>query len=87
METSWDKDGVGAWIRTFAGGTVRVSFAVWIRDVDGSGYFDDLEAVYEEGERVLAGPLPGIQRSSLASHLAETGRTEEGEDEFVALRK
>ncbi|MFJ5934455.1 hypothetical protein [Streptomyces sp. NPDC093071] len=87
VETSWDKDGVGAWIRTFGGGAVCVSFAVWIRDVDASGYFDDLEAVYEEGERVLAGLLPGIERSSFAGHLAEAGRTEEDEDEFVALRK
>jgi hypothetical protein len=33
---------------------VRVPFAVWIRDVDESCYVDDLDAVYEQGERVLA---------------------------------
>lgn len=87
VETSWDKDGVGAWIRTSGGGTVSVSFAVWIRDVDESGYFDDLEAVYEEGERVLAGFLPAIERSSFAGRLAEAGRTAEDEDEFIALRR
>ncbi len=32
-------DGVSAWIQTFDDGTVCVSFAVWIRDVDASGYF------------------------------------------------
>ncbi|WP_348538885.1 hypothetical protein [Streptomyces atroolivaceus] len=53
METSWDKDGVGGWIQTSGGGAVRVSFAVWIRDVDESGYFDDVEAVYEQGEQAL----------------------------------
>ncbi|MER5736504.1 MULTISPECIES: hypothetical protein [unclassified Streptomyces] len=87
VETSWDKDGVGAWIRTFSSGTVTVSFTVWIRDVDESGYFDDLEAVYEEGERALAAFLPEIEDSPLAGHLAEAGRTAEDEDEFIALRK
>ncbi|MFJ6518089.1 hypothetical protein ACIQJ4_07480 [Streptomyces filamentosus] len=81
VETSWDADGTGAWIRTFGSGAVEVSFAVWIRDVDESGYFDDLEAVYEEGERVLAGLLPEIERSSFACRLAEAGRAAEGEDE------
>lgn len=51
VETSWDKGSIGAWIQTFTSGTVSVSFAVWIRDVDESGYFDDLEAVYEEGSK------------------------------------
>ncbi|WP_051716111.1 hypothetical protein [Streptomyces bikiniensis] len=101
VETSWDKDGVGAWIRTSGGGVVSVSFAVWIRDVDESGYFDDVEAVHEEGERVLAGFLPEIEGSSFAGRLAEVGRTakdgdgDEGEgggedgdeDEFVALKR
>ncbi|MFJ7128787.1 hypothetical protein [Streptomyces sp. NPDC098101] len=72
---------------TSVGGTVCVSFAVWIRDVDASGYFDDLEAVYEEGERVLAGLLPGIERSSFAGRLVEAERTAEDEDEFIALGK
>ncbi|MFD4747659.1 hypothetical protein ACFWOS_19670 [Streptomyces rubiginosohelvolus] len=63
VETSWDKDGVSAWIQTFGDGEVCVSFAVWIRDVDASGYFDDLDAVYEQGERVLAGFLPEIEGS------------------------
>ncbi|MFC9947849.1 hypothetical protein [Streptomyces pratensis] len=47
VEASWDKGRIGAWIQTFTSGAVSVSFAVWIRDVDESGYFDDLEAVYE----------------------------------------
>lgn len=81
VETSWDADGTGAWIRTSGSGAVDVSFAVWIRDVDESGYFDDLDAVYEEGERVLAGLLPEIERSSFAGRLAEAGRATEGEDE------
>ncbi|MFB8036883.1 hypothetical protein ACFC5Z_28905 [Streptomyces sp. NPDC056004] len=51
VEASWDKDGVGGWIQTFGGGVVCVSFYVWIRDVDESGYFDDLDAVYEQGSR------------------------------------
>lgn len=51
VETSWDKDGVGGWIQTFSSGAVSVNFYVWIRDVDESGYFDDLDAVYEEGSR------------------------------------
>lgn len=87
VETSWDTDGVGAWIHTFGGGTVRVSFAVWIRDVDESGYFDDLEAVYEEGERALADLLPEIERSPFADRLTEAERTPEDQDEFIALRK
>ncbi|WP_037709559.1 hypothetical protein [Streptomyces griseus] len=79
VETSWDADGAGAWIRTSGAGTVAVSFAVWIRDADESGCFDDLEAVYEEGERVLAGFLPEIERSSFAGRLDGAGRTPEGE--------
>lgn len=66
VETSWDKGGVGGWIQTFGGGAVSVSFFVWIRDVDESGYFDDLDAVYEQGEQVLADFLPEIEESPLA---------------------
>ncbi|MFJ3929888.1 hypothetical protein [Streptomyces sp. NPDC090029] len=87
VETSWDKDGIGAWIRTFSSGTVTVSFTVWIRDVDASGYFDDVEAVYEEGEQALARFLPEIENSALAAHLAEAEQTADDEDEFIALRK
>ncbi|MFJ8128403.1 hypothetical protein [Streptomyces hydrogenans] len=87
VETSWDKDGVGAWIQTFSSGTVTVSFAVWIRDVDESGYFDDVEAVYEEAERVLDGFLPEIEGSPLAAHLTEAEQTAEDKDEFIALKK
>ncbi|MET9552517.1 hypothetical protein [Streptomyces sp. NPDC006645] len=93
VETSWDKDGVQGWIQAFGDGAVHVSFAVWIRDVDASGYFDDLDAVYDEGERVLARFLPEIEESPLAGHLAEAGRTAadaerewEGDD-FIAVRK
>ncbi|MDQ0983098.1 hypothetical protein [Streptomyces sp. V2I9] len=50
VETSWDEDGAGGWSQTFEDGTVRVSFAVEVRDVDASGYFDDLDAVYEQPE-------------------------------------
>ncbi|MFJ6405458.1 hypothetical protein ACIQK9_08005 [Streptomyces hydrogenans] len=87
VETSWDKDGVGAWIQTFSSGTVTVSFAVWIRDVDESGYFDDLDAVYEEAERVLDGFLPEIEGSPLAARLTEAEQTAEDKDEFIALKK
>lgn len=87
VETSWDKDGTGAWIRTFDSGTVTVSFAVRIRDVDESGYFDDVEAVYEEGERALADLLPEIEHSSFAGHLTEAEQTAEDEEEFIALKK
>ncbi|MGW4053415.1 hypothetical protein ACWENA_21545 [Streptomyces sp. NPDC004779] len=86
-ETSWDKDGAGAWIRTSSSGTVTVSFTVWTRDVDESGYFDDLDAVYEEGERALADVLPVIERSSLAGHLVEAELTAEDKDEFIAVKK
>ena len=65
METSWDKGSVGGWIRTFGGGAVSVSFFVRIRDVDESGYFDDLDAVYAQGERALADFLPEIEESPL----------------------
>ncbi len=66
METSWDKNAVGGWIQTLGDGVVRVSFFVWFRDVDASGYFDDLDAVYEEGEQALADFLPEIEESPLA---------------------
>ncbi|MGP3634903.1 hypothetical protein ACTU45_16275 [Streptomyces sp. 24-1644] len=87
VETSWDKDGVGGWIQTFGCGAVSVSFAVWIRDVDESGYFDDLEAVYEQGERALADFLPEIEESSLAGHLVEAQQTAADRDEFIAVKK
>ncbi|MEV4333396.1 hypothetical protein AB0K02_23110 [Streptomyces sp. NPDC049597] len=87
VETSWRKDGVRGWIQTFRSGAVRVSFAVWIRDVDESGYFDDLEAVYEEGERALAAFLPEIEQSPLAGHLTEAEQTAADKDEFIAVRK
>jgi hypothetical protein len=87
VETSWHKDGVRGWTQAFSNGAVRVSFAVWIRDVDESGYFDDLDSVYEEGERVLAGLLPEIEQSPLADHLAEAEKTTADKDEFIAVRK
>ncbi|MET7644346.1 hypothetical protein ABZS83_11985 [Streptomyces sp. NPDC005426] len=86
VETSWDKDGVGGWIQTFGGGSVVVSFAVWIRDV-ASGYFDDLDAVYEQGEQALADFLRAIEQSSLAAHLVEAEQTTADGDEFIAVRK
>ncbi|MFJ8864875.1 hypothetical protein ACIRD6_03840 [Streptomyces sp. NPDC102473] len=87
VETSWDKDGVGGWIQTSSGRAVSVSFAFWIRDVDESGYFDDLEAVYEQAEHVLAGFLPEIENSSLAGHLVEYELTAADKDEFIRVRK
>ncbi|WP_335937606.1 hypothetical protein [Streptomyces sp. PTD5-9] len=87
VETSWDKEGVGGWIQTFTSGAVSVSFAVWIRDVDESGYFDDLEAVYEQGEQALAAFLPEIEESSLARHLVEAEQTAADKDEFIAVKK
>ncbi|WP_405928229.1 hypothetical protein OG554_06900 [Streptomyces griseus] len=87
VETSWDKGGVGGWIRTFGGGAVSVSFFVWIRDVDESGYFDDLDAVYAQGERALADFLPEIEESPLAGHLIEAEQTEADRDEFIAVKK
>jgi hypothetical protein len=87
VETSWHKDGIRGWTQAFSSGAVRVSFAVWIRDVDESGYFDDLDSVYEEGERVLAGLLPEIEQSPLADHLTEAEQTAADKDEFIAVRK
>ncbi|MFJ5888156.1 hypothetical protein [Streptomyces californicus] len=87
VETSWDKNAVGGWIQTLGGGVVRVSFFVWFRDVDASGYFDDLDAVYEEGEQALADFLPEIEESPLAGRLVEAEQTEADRDEFVKLKK
>ncbi|MET8828026.1 hypothetical protein ABZX40_21510 [Streptomyces sp. NPDC004610] len=87
VETSWRKDGVRGWIQTFRDGAVRVSFAVWIRDVDDSGYFDDLDAVYDEGGQALAAFLPEIEGSPLAAHLTEAEQTSEDKDEFITVRK
>ncbi|WP_457456571.1 hypothetical protein [Streptomyces sp. TE5632] len=87
VETSWRKDGIRGWIQKFRSGAVRVSFAVWIRDVDESGYFDDLDAVYEQGEQALAAFLPEIENSPLAGHLDEAELTTMDQDEFIAARK
>nr|WP_108955491.1 hypothetical protein [Streptomyces fragilis] len=87
VPTGWGKDGVRASILPFGDGAIDVSFAVWIRDVDASGYFDDLDAVYEEGERVLAAVVRRIERSPLARRLLPTGQEATGEDEYIALRR
>lgn len=87
VETFWRKDGIRGWTQKFRSGAVRTSFAVWIRDVDESGYFDDLDAVYEQGEQELATFLPEIENSPLAGHLAQTDLTDADKDEFVAARK
>ncbi|MEV6263387.1 hypothetical protein AB0M42_21905 [Streptomyces sp. NPDC051784] len=87
VETSWDKGSIGAWIQTFSGGTVSVSFVVWSRGVDESGYFDDLEAVYEQGERALADFLPEIEESPLAGQLIKAEPTEADRDEFMTVKK
>lgn len=65
VETSWERNGIRGWTQTFGGGAVIVSFTVWIRDVDESGYFDDLDAVYEQGKQALASFLPEIEESAL----------------------
>ncbi|GAA1336911.1 hypothetical protein GCM10009647_079600 [Streptomyces sanglieri] len=87
VETSWDKGSVGGWIQTFSSGAVSVKFYVWIRDVDESGYFDDVDAVYEQGKQALADFLPEIEESSLARHLVEAEQTAAGRDEFVVVKK
>ncbi|WP_256105309.1 hypothetical protein [Streptomyces sp. ODS05-4] len=87
LETSWQKDGVRGWLQRFRNGAVRVSFAVWVRDVDESGHFDDLDAVYEEGERALAAFLPEIEDSPFASKLVDAEQTAADRDEFIAVRK
>ncbi|WP_030591621.1 hypothetical protein [Streptomyces anulatus] len=87
VERSWDKGSVGGWIQTFGGGAVSVSFFVWIRDVDESGYFDDVEAVYAQGEQALADFLPEIEESPLAGHLVEAEQTDADRDEFIKLKK
>ncbi|MGW5973559.1 hypothetical protein [Streptomyces sp. NPDC055186] len=87
VETSWRKDDIRGWIQKFRSGAVRVSFAVWIRDVDESGYFDDLDAVYEQGEQALAAFLPEIENSPLAGHLDEAELTTMDQDEFIAARE
>ncbi|MFH8520635.1 zinc ribbon domain-containing protein [Streptomyces gelaticus] len=54
----------------------------------GSGsQFDDVEAVYEQGEQALAGFLPEIEESTLAGHLAEAEQTAEDRDEFIKVKK
>ncbi|MET8746049.1 hypothetical protein [Streptomyces sp. NPDC004728] len=87
VETSWDKGSVGGWIQTFSSGEVSVKFYVWIRDVDESGYFDDVDAVYEQGKQALADFLPEIEESSLARHLVEAEQTAADKDEFIAVKK
>ncbi|MFE2292990.1 hypothetical protein [Streptomyces sp. NPDC059452] len=87
VETSWAKNGVGGWIRKSGDGAVSVSFAVWIRDVDASGYFDDVEAAYEQGEQALADFLPEIEGSPLAGHLVAAEQTAADEDEFIRVKK
>ncbi|MFD7232618.1 hypothetical protein [Streptomyces sp. NPDC059881] len=87
MESSWCKDGIRCWTQTFRSEAVRVSFAVWIRDVDESGCFDDLDAVHEQGERVLAEFLPEVEDSPLACNLAEAEQTAADRDEFIVVRK
>ncbi|MFF8955073.1 hypothetical protein [Streptomyces sp. NPDC014894] len=88
FETSWDKDGIGGWVHPHDGG-VRVEFTVWMRnaDDDGTGYFEDAEAVYEEGEQALSAFLPEILSSSLADGLVEAEGTADDTDEFIAFRK
>jgi hypothetical protein len=87
VETSWRKDGTQGWIQKFHSGSVCVSFAVWVRDVDESDYFDDLDAVYEQGEQELARFLPEIENSPLVDHLAEAELTAMDKDEFIAAHK
>ncbi|MFD4370084.1 hypothetical protein [Streptomyces sp. NPDC058486] len=55
--------------------------------MDARGYFDDLDSVYEEGERALADFVPEIERSPLAGDLVEAEQTTEDKDEFIAVKK
>ncbi|MFB7215930.1 hypothetical protein [Streptomyces sp. NPDC056255] len=87
VETSWERNGIRGWTQTLEGEAVIVSFTVWIRDVDESGYFDDLDAVYEQGEQALADFLPEIEGSSLADDLVEGEQTAADKDEFIAVKK
>lgn len=87
FETSWRKNGVLGWIHRYSGG-FRVEFTVWMRDVDeDTGYFEDLEAVYAEGEQVLARFLPEIESSVFSAHLTDVEGTAEDADEYIAFRK
>ncbi|MER5771891.1 hypothetical protein [Streptomyces sp. NPDC001985] len=87
FETSWNKDGIGGWVHPYDGG-VRVEFTVWMRDADdATGYFEDLETVYEEGEEALSAFLPEILSSSLADGLVEAEGTADETDEFITFRK
>ncbi|MFJ5227904.1 hypothetical protein [Streptomyces sp. NPDC088400] len=73
FEMSWHKQDVAGWVHPYNGG-IRVEFTVWMRDTDeDTGYFDDLDSVYEEGERFLAAFLPEIESSTLAAHLTRDG--------------
>ncbi|MFE4333850.1 hypothetical protein ACFRQM_31880 [Streptomyces sp. NPDC056831] len=83
----WERNGIRGWTQTLEGEAAIVSFTVWIRDVDESGYFDDLDFVYEQGEQALADFLPEIEESSLAGHLVEGKQTAADMDEFIAVKK
>ncbi|MGY3060801.1 hypothetical protein ACVWZD_005046 [Streptomyces sp. TE3672] len=87
VETSWERNGIRGWTQTLEGEAVIVSFTVWIRDIDESGYFDDLDAVYEQGKQALVGFLPEIEGSSLVGHLVEAEPTAADKDEFIAVKK
>ncbi|MFG2217645.1 hypothetical protein ACGFN1_22650 [Streptomyces sp. NPDC048685] len=86
VETSWERNGIRGWTQTLEGEAVIVSFTVWIRDIDESGYFDDLDAVYEQGKEALVGFLPEIEGSSLVGHLVEAEPTAADKDEFIAVK-
>ncbi|MFF2021699.1 hypothetical protein ACFVW2_07810 [Streptomyces sp. NPDC058171] len=87
FESSWDRGGVRAWLHPYEGG-VRVEFTVWLRDVDeDTGYFGDLEAVYRDGEAVLADVVAGLAASPLSVDLVTADEVGRDADDFVAFRR
>ncbi|MFD7548167.1 hypothetical protein ACFV0R_21465 [Streptomyces sp. NPDC059578] len=87
FESSWDKGGVRGWVHPYDGG-VRVELTVWMRDVDeDTGYFGDLEAVYRDGEAVLADVVAGLAASRLSVDLVVTDGESRDADDFVAFRR
>ncbi|MFE9662911.1 hypothetical protein [Streptomyces sp. NPDC005955] len=87
FESSWDKGGVRGWVHLHGGG-VRVELTVWMRDVDeDTGYFGDLEAVYRDGEEVLADVVAGLAASPLSVDLVAAGGRDRDADDFVACRR
>jgi hypothetical protein len=85
-ETSWRRDGVGGWVHPYRGG-VRVEFTVWVREPDpDTGYFGDLEAVYEEAGRVLEVFAAALAAALPGGRLAPVARDGADAEEFIESR-